>query len=312
MKTQKYVYGLAFLLTLCTSCAENNPQTNHRLNIRNARELQEFFRYSGEDRPIISGHRGGMMKGYPENSIALFENTLRYTPAIYEVDPRLTKDRVVVLLHDETLERTTTGTGRVSDYTYEALKQLKLIDIEGNITAYRIPTLVEALEWSRGKTVLNLDKKDVPLAMTAKILRESGNEAVLVSVSNPKEAKFYYNDNPERMMTAHINSKAVFDAYEAAGIPWKNIVAYVGPLNKAENRTLYQLLHAEGVMCMISAASSYDRLREPARRAANYRDAFSQGVDILETDYPVAVAEAIKPLVPTSSIQQKYIMIMQD
>lgn len=312
MITQKCVYGLAFLLTLCTSCAKNNPQTNHRLNIRNARELQEFFRYSGEDRPIISGHRGGMMKGYPENSIALFEHTLRYTPAIYEVDPRLTKDSVVVLLHDERLERTTTGAGRVSDYTYGALKQLKLIDIEGNLTAYRIPTLVEALEWSSGKTVLNLDKKDVPLAMTAKILRECGNEAVLVSVSNPKEAKFYYNDNPERMMTAHINSKTVFDAYVAAGIPWKNIVAYVGPLNKAENRKLYELLHAEGVMCMMSAASSYDRLREPARRAANYRDAFSQGIDILETDYPVAVAEAIKPLVPTSSIQQKYIMIMQD
>jgi glycerophosphoryl diester phosphodiesterase len=312
MRTPKFLYRLAFLLIVFSSCEKNTPQAIHRLNITNARELQEFFRYSGDNRPIISGHRGGMMKGYPENSIGVFENTLRYTPAIYEVDPRLTKDSVVVLLHDETLERTTTGTGKVSDYTYEALKQLKLKDIENNITAHRIPTLVEALEWSRGKTVLNLDKKDVPLAIIAKILRQCGNEAVLVSVSNPKEARFYYDDNPERMMTAYINSKAVFEAYEKAGIPWKNIVAYIGPLNKSENRTLYQLLHDEGVMCMISAASSYDRLREPGRRAANYRDAFSKGADILETDYPIAVAEAIRSLVPKTSIQQKYISISQD
>lgn len=312
MRIPKYLPGLAYAVLVLTSCEKTIPQQNHRLNINNARELQEFFRYTGQDRPIISGHRGGMMKGYPENSIAIFENTLRFTPLIYEVDPRLTKDSVVVLMHDVTLERTSTGTGKVSDYTYEQLKQFRLIDLEGNLTGYRIPTLVEAIEWSRGKTVLNLDKKDVPLAMTAKLLRECKNDVVIVGVSNPQEAKFYYNDNPERMMAAHINSKAVFEAYEAAGIPWKNIIAYIGPLTKAENRTLYQLLHAEGVMCMISAASSYDRLKEPARRAANYRDAFSQGADILESDYPIAVAEAIKSLVPKTSIQQKYISINHD
>src|SRR5687768_53041 len=82
--------------------------TLHSLNIRSSQDLHQFFRYTGQDIPLISGHRGGMTKGYPENCIATFENTLRYTPAFFEIDPRLTKDSVVVLMHDATLDRTTT------------------------------------------------------------------------------------------------------------------------------------------------------------------------------------------------------------
>jgi len=79
--------------------------------------LHEYFSYLGNDVPLISGHRGGTTKGFPENCIAAFENTLRYTPAFFEIDPRLTKDSVIVLMHDPTLERTTNGSGKVSDFT---------------------------------------------------------------------------------------------------------------------------------------------------------------------------------------------------
>ena len=73
----------------------------HILNIRNSEDLHSFFKYIGQDIPLISGHRGGTTKGYPENCIATFENTLRYTPAFFEIDPRLTKDSIIVLMHDE-------------------------------------------------------------------------------------------------------------------------------------------------------------------------------------------------------------------
>ena len=66
-------------------------------------------------------------------------------------------------MHDATIDRTTTGTGKVSDYTFEELQQFFLKDREGNVTPYKIPTLEECIVWSRGKTILNLDIKDVPL-----------------------------------------------------------------------------------------------------------------------------------------------------
>ena len=149
----------------CAACSGGASGTEgpHYTDIRTRAELHEWFCYS-PDRPIVvSGHRGGMVTGYPENCIESFEKTLSMMPSFFEIDPRLTKDSVIVLMHDATIDRTTDGTGRVSDYTYDELRRFRLRDREGNLTQFRIPTLEECIRWSRGKTVLNLDIKDVPL-----------------------------------------------------------------------------------------------------------------------------------------------------
>lgn len=279
----------------------------YRLDIKTNKELQTFFKHTGKNRPIISGHRGGMVKGFPENSIETFENTLRYTPAFYEIDPRFTKDSVVVLMHDATLDRTTNGTGKLADYTYAEIQKLRLKDVHGNVTNAKIPTLKEVIEWSKGRTVMNLDKKDLPIEYTAKLLKTFNNHVVMVTVHDAQQAKFYYQDNPDRMMSAFVKTKEAFASYEAAGVPWKNMIAYIGPLNKPENKELYDLLHAKGVMCMISSAPTYDKLENPEERAKHFRDTFNQGADILESDLPIEVAEAIKGLVKKGSAQDKFI-----
>lgn len=277
------------------------------IKINNRQDIFNYFKYTGIDIPLISGHRGGTTKGYPENCIATFENTLRYTPAFFEIDPRLTKDSVIVLMHDATLDRTTTGTGKVSDYTYEELKKFKLKDPQGNVTKYGIPTLDEVIEWSKGKTIINLDKKDVPLAMTAKKLKEHKAEAyVMLTVHNAKDAKFYYDDNPNVMFSAFVLTKKAFDEYEQAGIPWSHIMAYIGPTNKPENKYLYDSLHAKGVMCMISAAPGYDKLPDAEARKKAYTEIIEAGADVIESDLPIEAAAAIRPLIPRDSPKMKY------
>ena len=109
----------------------------HYISIQNSQELHAYFRYA-PDRPIvISGHRGGMLSGYPENCIESFEKTLSFAEAFFEIDPRLTKDSVIVLMHDETIDRTTTGKGKVSDYTYAELQQFNLVDRDGKVQISR-------------------------------------------------------------------------------------------------------------------------------------------------------------------------------
>lgn len=288
--------GLALMLMLCISGLSYvaSAQKMHVLKIKNTKELKEFFRYKGKNTPIISGHRGGMVKGFPENSIETFENTLRSTPAFYEIDPRLTKDSVVVLMHDATLDRTTNGTGKVSDYTYAELQKLRLKDPEGNVTDYKIPTLKEAILWSRGKTFLNLDRKGVPPEMTAKILTECKNDIIMLTVHTAEQAKFYHDYNPKWMFSVLVKTEKAFGEYVAAGIPYSNMMAYIGPENKPENKVLLNMLHANGVMAMISASPTYDKLPEAADRAKNYRETFAQGADVLESDLPIEVAQAIK------------------
>lgn len=277
------------------------------LKFRDVRELKAFFKHGEKNFPIISGHRGGMTKGFPENSMETFANTLKYMPSFFEIDPRLTKDSVAVLMHDATLERTTNGTGKLSDYTYAEIQKLRLKDPAGNLTDCKIPTLKEAILWSKGKTVMNLDKKDVPLEMTARILKECNNEAVMLTVHNAKQAKFYLNQNPNWMLSVHIKTKKAFDEYEKAGIPWGSVIAYIGSAYTPENRELMRLLQQKGVMVMISSAPSYDKLATAQERAQAYLDIFKGGADILESDLPVEVAQAIKNMVPENTPQHKYL-----
>ena len=85
------------LALLCGSCVLNTPKEEleyngmNTLQISNVDDLISFYQYADDRIPLISGHRGGRGKGYPENSMETFENTLSYTPATFEIDPRLTK-----------------------------------------------------------------------------------------------------------------------------------------------------------------------------------------------------------------------------
>lgn len=269
-------------------------QKKYFIKLNNQKALLDYFHYYGKAHaPVISGHRGGVMSDFPENSIETFVNTLKYTSAFYEIDPRLTKDSVVVLMHDATLDRITTGKGKVSDYTYKELQQFFLKDVDGKVTSYKIPTLLEALQWSKGKTVLNLDHKGVPFEMIAAIIKQSKNPIVMLTIHSPEQARFYLDNDPNSMFSVHILTKEAYDKYEAADIPWKNMIAYIGPKLTVENRVLMKLLHEKGVMCMVSAAPTFDKLPGAAERAKSYREIFSEGVDILESDLPIEVAKAV-------------------
>ena len=142
----------------------------------------DLLKYTGEPLPLVSGHRGGAAIGFPENCIATFEHTLEHTFALLEVDPRYTKDGEIVIHHDPRLERTTTGKGLLTDHTLAELKQLRLKDLAGNATEYHIPTLDEALEWARGKAILVLDQKDVPVPARVKKIEEHKAEAFAILI----------------------------------------------------------------------------------------------------------------------------------
>ena len=94
---------------------------------------------------LIAAHRGGALL-WPENSLLAFRNAIALGADLVETDVHLTADGEVVVLHDPTLDRTTTGTGRVRDVARVALSPLRLRDRDGASTAEPVPTLVELLD----------------------------------------------------------------------------------------------------------------------------------------------------------------------
>lgn len=94
----------------------------------------------------------------PENSIAAIESSIRLGADVVELDIQKTKDGKLILMHDKTLDRTTTGKGQISEWTLDSLRTLYLKNGASLRTKHRIPTLEEALLVAKGRVMVNLDK----------------------------------------------------------------------------------------------------------------------------------------------------------
>jgi glycerophosphoryl diester phosphodiesterase len=258
----------------------------HTTPVKNMAELQQYFHYEENKPVIISGHRGGLLPGFPENSIEAMEKTLTLMPSFFEIDPRYTKDSVIVLMHDNELERVTNMKGKVSEYTYEQLSKAKLKDREGNLTDYKIPTLKEALDWGKDKTIFNLDNKNIPWSKYVELFKTGNYPNLILSVRSMKEA-LYYNERLDNvLLCVAIKSQADLTAFKATRIPYNRIIAYVGDSVSENTSEICRFLRHKGVMCFFSFPPSFDKLKTDAERLKAYCAELLKRPDIIETDYP--------------------------
>lgn len=266
-----------------------------------ADDLRDFFSYSSDKIPLISAHRGGPREGFPENCLETFENTLRHTPALLEIDPRYTKDGEIVLMHDATLDRTSNGQGKVTDHTLADLKKLRLKDTEGNVTHYQIPTLDEALQWAKGKTILVIDAKDVPMEIRVKKILENKAEAhAIVIAYSFEDIKTAHQLSPKIVMEVMMGKMENIKTMDDSGIPWKNMVGFIGH-DLPVQQDLIEELHQRGVGCIQGSSRNYDQQYIKGEITKNelidgYKEMISKGVDIIEADLGIESGDAIRTL----------------
>ncbi len=110
-----------------------------------------------DDKVMVVAHRGDWREA-PENSVWAVKKAIEKGVDMAEIDLAMTKDSILILMHDNTIDRTTTGKGKPSDFTLEEIKKLNLRDGLGVETQMKVPTLEEILVLSDGKILLNLDK----------------------------------------------------------------------------------------------------------------------------------------------------------
>jgi glycerophosphoryl diester phosphodiesterase len=127
------------------------------------RSLKERLQHE-RGRVWVVGHRGAM--GYrPENTLASFEHALKLGADWIECDVHLSRDGALVVMHDESVDRTTNGHGLVRDHTLAELKQLDAGSWFGpEYAGQRVLTLEELLDWARTRdTVVDIEIKNAPL-----------------------------------------------------------------------------------------------------------------------------------------------------
>lgn len=106
---------------------------------------------------LVISHRGDW-RNCPENTIPAIESVISMGVDMMELDVKRTKDSVLVLMHDKTIDRMTDGTGLISDFTYDSLKTFK-VKWESNpsVDTVRIPTLRQALLCCKDRILVNVD-----------------------------------------------------------------------------------------------------------------------------------------------------------
>lgn len=128
---------------------------------------------------FVVAHRGDWRYA-PENSIAAIEHSIAVGVDVVELDLQLTRDSVLIVMHDATLNRTTTGKGRVADWTLDSIRTLKLKNGCGIRTKHAVPTLEEALLAAKGRVLVNLDKADRYFDLVAPVLERTGTTRQIV------------------------------------------------------------------------------------------------------------------------------------
>jgi glycerophosphoryl diester phosphodiesterase len=135
---------------------------------------------------IVISHRADHVE-VPENTLAAIENGIKAGVDYVELDLRTTKDSVLVIMHDATVDRMTNGKGKVSDLTYAELRRLKVMDkAKDTGKTYDIPNFEEVLQTCKGRVYIYLDYKDASVQQTYAMIRRYGMEnQIIVYINKP-------------------------------------------------------------------------------------------------------------------------------
>jgi glycerophosphoryl diester phosphodiesterase len=259
-------------------------------------DLGAFFDCLREqDATVVAAHRGGPAPGYPENALPTFARTVEAVPALVEVDVALTRDGALVLMHDDTVDRTTTGQGRVRDLTLAEIQALRLRDERGTVTGARAPTLAEALDWAEGKTVLELDvKRGTPLARVVEAVRAAGaEERVVVIVYSLRDAISVHRLAPRLMLSVSIDDASDLDALAEAHVDLARVLAWTG--TEEPNAALNAALRGRGIETLfgtLGGSGSWDR-RFAREGGAGYAAFAETGLQVIASDRPIEAHRAI-------------------
>lgn len=291
------------VLTISTVQSQSGSQN---LRFKTIEELRQFLTRKENRYPLISAHRGGPAKGLPENAIETFRVSASRQPLVIECDIALSKDSALVMMHDDKLDRTTTGTGLIGDYTLEELKKLNLKDNEGTVTAFHIPTLDDVLNWGRNKVLYTLDvKRGVPFAkVIAAVRRCKAENYVIIITYNANQAKEVYELAPDLMISVSASSQEAYDKLKSVGVPDNRMVAFVGV--REPDAAYYTMLHDRKIMCILGTMGNLDRQAE-AKGDKVYYELISRGADILSTDRPTEAGKQLKQYIEEHHLRSPYI-----
>jgi len=230
---------------------------------------------------VVISHRGNHVD-VPENTLASFREAIRAGADYVEVDLRTTKDGHLIVMHDGTVDRTTNGSGKVSDLTLAEMKELKVVD--KNKKKHRVPEFKEVLKECKNRINIYLDFKEADVAQTFKQIREAGMEKQMVVYLNKiPQYKAWRTVAPQMpLMTSLIGE---VKNKEQLGLFLGQVKIEV--LDNIADREMVAVAESKGVAVWLDVQS-------PTEGPVSWKEALEKGVNGLQTDNPAELVAFLK------------------
>jgi glycerophosphoryl diester phosphodiesterase len=243
---------------------------------------QSSLSYVGLKQPTIFAHRGSS-KYAPENTLTAFKLAIEQHADAIELDARLSSDGRVVVIHDQTVDRTTNAFGRVDGLTFEELRRLDAgSQFDASFKGERIPSLAEVFEMVGNQIFMNIELKnysypndDLPARVIELVRNYSLEQSILLSSFNPialLRAHHLISDVPLGLLTVRGKKGTLARSWLGRVIPHQAL----HPAWKDVNLKLVSNNHQRGYR-----VHPYT-VNEPMVM----RDLFRTGVDGIYTDDP--------------------------
>ncbi|CAN5358290.1 glycerophosphodiester phosphodiesterase family protein [soil metagenome] len=232
-------------------------------------------------KPIVISHRG-LHAVHPENSLPAFRAAVEAGVAWVECDVQRSFDDFPIIIHDDTLDRTTSGAGRVDRHLAEQLMQLRLRNGSGRPTDVRLPVLPRdrtALSGFWAKLLVEIKSPDAPrlVQRTALAMRAAGFEWMIQSFdpANLHHAARFAPRVPQALLIEHGD-----DLLAAVTGDWRALHVAAALVDAS----LVNRLHARGRT--IGAWTVNDK--------SDLRRMIALGVDRIITDEPELAMSLLK------------------
>lgn len=253
---------------------------------------------------LVVSHRGDW-RNAPENSLQAFQNCIDMGVDMVELDLKKTKDGELILMHDNTLNRTTNGTGKPEDYTLAELKELRLKNGAGCLTRHKIPTLRETMLLCKGKILVNVDKGYEYFEDVQKILEETGtaNQCVVKEKIPYQTIKEQHGDILDKvifMPKADLcKAESIIDSYLQNEKPLTFEVRFSQVNDKVFE--LIKKLNDNGIKVFVNALWPAQNAEHDDDRAVELKQPdeswgwlIQQGFKLIQTDRPALLLDYLR------------------
>lgn len=235
---------------------------------------------------LLQAHRTGDRPGAAENSIGAMQASLDEGALFMEMDVTQTSDGVLILMHDRTVDRTTNGSGRVSEMSYAEIAELQLVDLDGQVLDEGVPTFEEALNFLDGRGFAQVDLKDTSFEdITASLVKADAVDRSVVITYSIEDAIALAGLLPDVALSVGARNAEDLERLEQGGVDFTLATIWLGV--GTGNPEWDSVLASRGI------ETSFGDFGGERNGTVDYQLLSQNGAEVISVDDVPAAAEAL-------------------